>query len=211
MIPYKIIYSRRRTIQITVSGFNEIIVRCPFHTSKSNIERFLNEKQDWIDKVTSRNYERQQKIDRILKFRAVYVDGKQVPLILGDKNYITPTCVYLKSLEYIQEQFIKNFSQAFFDEVNFISEKTGLIPLSVKVRNYKSRWGCCDIKGNIFFNYKLFMLPLNLRKYVIIHELCHIKHHNHSSAFWSLVEHYLPNWKSLRKELKNYDFLTILY
>lgn len=211
MKPYKIIYSKRRTIQITVSNDNEILVRCPFHTSKSLVERFLNEKQAWIDNVVHRNTERQQKVDGVLNFKAVYVDGKQIPLILGEKNLITSTCVYLKKIEDIQRQFIKNFSQGFFDEVNYISEKTGLVPTSVKVRNYKSRWGCCDIKGNIYFNYKLFMLPLNLREYVIIHELCHLRYHNHSSAFWGIVKAYLPNCKSLRKELKNYDFLTKLY
>lgn len=211
MKPYNIIYSKRRSIQISVSDNNEITVRCPFHTGKSRIERFLNEKQDWIDKIISRNSKRQQKDNAVLNFKAVYVDGNQIPLILGEKNLVTSTCVYLKKIEDIQKQFIKSFSKSFFDEVNFISEKTGLVPLSVKVRNYKSRWGCCDIKGNIYFNYKLFMLPLNLREYVIIHELCHLKHHNHSTAFWSLVESYLPNCKSLRKELKNYDFLTKLY
>ena len=211
MKPYNVIYSKRRSIQIAVSGNNEITVRCPFHTSKSRIENFLNEKQDWINKIINRNYQRLQKVNEVLNFKAVYVDGNEIPLLLGEKNLITSSCVYLKRIEDIQKQFIKSFSKGFLDEVNILSEKTGLVPLAVKVRNYKSRWGCCDIKGNIYFNYKLFMLPLNLREYVIIHELCHLKHHNHSTAFWSLVESYLPNCKSLRKELKNYDFLTKLY
>lgn len=211
MIPYKIIYSKRRSIQISVSDDNAVTVRAPYTVSKERVERFIFEKRGWIDKVIRKNSERIQTVGEVLNFKAVYVDGKQVPLILGEKNLITPTCVYLKRLEDIQKQFTKNFSDGFLEEVNYISEKTKLIPSSVKVRNYKSRWGCCDIKGNICFNYKLFMLPLNLREYVIIHELCHLKHHNHSAAFWGLVELYLPDYKRLRRELKNFDFLTTLY
>ena len=211
MRPYKIIYSKRRTIQISVSNENEITVRCPLHTSKVRIEQFLYEKQDWIEKIIRKNVERLQTVHEVRNFNAVFVDGKQIPLILGFKNLITPTCIYLKSIKDIQKQFIKSFSQSFLNEVKYISENSGLIPYSVKIKNYKAKWGCCDINGNIIFNYKLFMLPLNLREYVIIHELCHLKHHNHSAAFWRLVEAYLPTYKELRKRLKDYDFLTKLY
>ena len=211
MRPYKIIYSKRRSIQISVSDDNEITVRCPKNMSNERIERFLFDKQSWIEKVIQRNSERQRQVGEVLNFKAAYVDGKQVPLILGEKNFVTSTCVYLKRIEDIQKQYIKSFSNVFIGEVNYISRNSGLIPLTVMVRNYKSRWGCCDVKGNICFNYKLFMLPQNLREYVIIHELCHLKHHNHSAAFWNLVEFYLPDCKKLRKELRNYDFLTKLY
>ena len=179
--------------------------------SKERVERFLFEKQSWIEKAVRKNSERLQRDSEVLNFKAVYVGGRQIPLILGEKNLVTDTCVYLKRIEDIQKQFTKSFLNGFLEEVNYISEHTGLVPLTVKVRNYKSRWGCCDIKGNICFNYKLFMLPQSLREYVIIHELCHLKHHNHSAAFWGLVELYLPDYKRLRRELKNFDFLTTLY
>ena len=211
MRPYKIIHSKRRTIQISVSNENEITVRCPLNMSKSRVERFLYEKQSWIEKIIGRNSERLQCVSKVRNFNAVFVDGKQVPLILGSKNQVTADCVYLKSIKDIQKQFIKSFSQGFLNEVEYISKNSGLIPLSVKVKNYRAKWGCCDINGNIIFNYKLFMLPPNLREYVIIHELCHLKHLNHSAAFWGLVESFLPLYKSLKKQLKEYDFLTKLY
>lgn len=211
MIVYKIIYCKRRSIQIQVSDNNEITVRSPINVSKERIERFISDKQGWIDKIINGNTERNKKFSEVIDFKSVYVDGKSVPLILGEKNSVSDSCVYLKRIDDIQRQFIKSFSQGFLADVDYIAKNTGLIPLTVKIRNYKSRWGCCDSKGNIVFNYKLFMIPQNLREYVIIHELCHLKHHNHSALFWGLVETYLPNYKSLRKELKNYDFLTKLY
>ncbi len=209
--PYKIIYAKRRSIQIKVSEDNEITVRCPLGMSKERIQRFLFEKQSWIDKVISKNTARLQRDSDVLNFKAVYVDGKQIPLVLGEKNLITQSQVYLKRIEDIRKLYTKTFYESFLAEVNYISEKSGLLPLSVNVKNYRSRWGCCDIKGNILFNYKLFMLPPRIREYVIIHELCHLRHHNHSAAFWKLVEYYLPDYKECRKELKNFDYLTTLY
>ena len=211
MIPYKIIYSKRRSIQISVSDNNEVTVRAPYNISKERIERFVFEKQGWIEKIIRKNSAIIQTTGDILNFKAVFVDGEQVPLILGESNLVTDTCIYLKRIEDIQKLYIKSFLKGFLAEVNYISEKTSLVPRSVKVKNYKSRWGCCDIKGDICFNYKLFMLPQRIREYVIIHELCHLKHHNHSAAFWGLVEYYLPDYKNMRKELKNFDFLTTLY
>lgn len=86
-----------------------------------------------------------------------------------------------------------------------------LYPASVSVKSYKGRWGCCDSKNNIIFNYKLFMLPRCIQDYVIIHELCHTLCHNHSPAFWKLVSEFLPDYKAVRAELRNFDFLTALY
>lgn len=211
MEPYKVIYSKRRSIQISVSDDNEIVVRCPNNISNERLKCFIAEKQSWIDKILSRNTARLHKESEVLNLKAVYIDGKQFPLFLGDKNLITQTCVCLKRIEDIQKQFTNWFSKDFLGEVEYISGNSLIFPLSVKIKNYRSRWGCCDIKGNICFNYRLLMLPQSIREYVIIHELCHIRHHNHSVAFWNLVESYLPNYKALRKELRNYDFLTKLY
>lgn len=211
MSAYKIVYSKRRSIQISVSDKNEVTVRCPYSVSKASVERFIFEKQQWIDRIIRKNSERMCAENKVLNFQAVYVDGKQVPLVLCEKNLVTANCVYLKRIEDIQKQFTKAFLYGFLSEVKYISDNTELIPLSVKVKNYKSRWGCCDINGNIYFNYKLFMLPLRLREYVIIHEFCHLKHHNHSNEFWRLVEYYLPSYKSCRRELRKFDYLTKLY
>jgi predicted metal-dependent hydrolase len=72
----------------------------------------------------------------------------------------------------------------------------------VRVGNQKSRWGSCNKKGDLSFNYRLMLLPEHLQDYVIVHELCHIKEFNHSAAFWALVAQTLPHWKELRKELR---------
>jgi len=73
----------------------------------------------------------------------------------------------------------------------------------VTIRHQKSRWGSCSSKGNLNFNCKLICLSNELQEYVIAHELCHLEEMNHSKKFWQLVEKTIPNYKELRKELKN--------
>jgi predicted metal-dependent hydrolase len=73
----------------------------------------------------------------------------------------------------------------------------------VSIRYQRSRWGSCSTDGNLNFNCKLLCLRGELRDYVIVHELCHLKEMNHSQNFWQLVSETIPHYKELRKELKD--------
>ncbi len=73
----------------------------------------------------------------------------------------------------------------------------------ISVKNQKSCWGSCSRKGNLNFNYKAADLPDELRDYIIVHELCHLGELNHSKKFWRLVQKAIPNYKILRRSLKN--------
>lgn len=73
----------------------------------------------------------------------------------------------------------------------------------VSIKNQKTCWGSCSRKGNLNFNYKVAGLPEKLRDYIIVHELCHLQELNHSKKFWKLVEKVVPDYKLLRKKIKN--------
>lgn len=73
----------------------------------------------------------------------------------------------------------------------------------ISIKNQKSCWGSASRKGNLNFNYKVANLAEDLRDYVIVHELCHLGELNHSQKFWELVQKAIPNYKNLRKKLKN--------
>ncbi len=70
------------------------------------------------------------------------------------------------------------------------------------IKNQKTRWGSCSRLGNLNFNYRIIFLPPDLRDYVIVHELCHLKEFNHSTNFWKLVAKTIPTYKQMRKKLK---------
>lgn len=70
------------------------------------------------------------------------------------------------------------------------------------IKNQKTMWGSCSIKKNLNFNYKIIYLPNDLANYLVVHELCHLTHFNHSKNFWALVKKLIPNYKKIHNELK---------
>lgn len=87
-------------------------------------------------------------------------------------------------------------------KIKYYSELTGLCPVSVKVTGAKTRFGSCSGKNAVCFSYLLMRYPDKAVDYVVLHELCHIKHHDHSKRFWALVEKYMPDYKERRSLLK---------
>ncbi|NJE02320.1 M48 family metallopeptidase [Thermococcus sp. JdF3] len=77
-------------------------------------------------------------------------------------------------------------------------------PGRVYIRHQKSRWGSCSPRGNLNFNVRLIALPPELREYVVVHELAHLRYMNHSKAFWELVGEFYPDYQAARKELKKW-------
>lgn len=76
----------------------------------------------------------------------------------------------------------------------------------ISIRNQKTRWGSCSLKKNLNFNWRIILLPDNLRDYLIIHELCHLKEMNHSLNFWKLVQEKVKDYKTRRKMIKQIRF-----
>lgn len=86
--------------------------------------------------------------------------------------------------------------------VQALSVLTGLVPKTVDVRNASSRWGSCSRRGRIMLHYRLMFLPQELIDYVILHELCHLRHFNHSRAFWDLLAVHSPSCQQWRRVLQ---------
>ncbi len=208
---YTVIKSRRRSLSVAVSAENKITVRCPLNFPDYKIEYFLNTKKDWLDKVIKKNAEKLSANDGLINHREIYVGGNKFPLVFSNKNAVTIQGVYVKNLKAIKKIFISAFGDGFLDIVEDLSQQLGLRANGFFIKSYKSRWGCCDKSGNLYFNWMLFMLSPEIQRYVIIHELAHLVYFNHSEKFWRLVEKYEPDYKAIRKHLKTFDFLTRLY
>lgn len=85
--------------------------------------------------------------------------------------------------------------------VSRFSAVTGLVPASVKITSAKTRFGSCSGKNAVCFSWRLMAYPMPAIEYVVLHELAHIRHHNHSAAFYALIEKYMPDYKERRKML----------
>ncbi len=99
---------------------------------------------------------------------------------------------------YTEEQF----KQIVEESANELIKITGLIPNKIRIRNIKYAWGTCSVNKNITINYNLIKYSKQAIKYVILHELCHLKYMNHSKEFWNLVQQYMPEYKKIKKEFK---------
>ncbi len=87
-------------------------------------------------------------------------------------------------------------------KVAFFAKIMGVQPTGVKITSAKTRWGSCSGKNSLCFSYRVMIYPEKAVDYVVVHELCHILHHDHSKEFWQAVERYMPDYKAAQKMLK---------
>ena len=104
----------------------------------------------------------------------------------------------LKTPLYTKEQF-KHIIEK---NTNQLIEETQLKPNKITIKQIKYAWGSCSNKRNITLNSELIKYSEQAIRYVILHELCHLKYMNHSKEFWNLVENYMPNYKKIKKEFR---------
>ncbi|MFC1754841.1 M48 family metallopeptidase [Thermoproteota archaeon] len=216
----KIIRSKRRSLTLEIKSDASVIVRAPKFASTQFIEKVLTQKRNWIRK-------KQEQIRAQLEANPVkgFTAGEEI-LFFGTHyriitvDNLTPTLIFnnhsfLLNTEHEGSKAKKLFEKWYRDQavkwitnrVTFLADQFGFKYSSVKINSAKSRWGSCSIKGSLNFSWRLMMAPVEIIDYVIIHELCHLKEHNHSSLFWKLVQQYCPNYKLYRSQLKNYSKL----
>lgn len=109
--------------------------------------------------------------------------------------------------EYTAEQIWEGKKKAAVvigDRAAFYSRSMGVSYGRITIRQQKTRWGSCSIRGNLNFNWKLALMPQDILDYVVVHELAHRREMNHSPAFWKIVEEVLPDYKERRKWLKEH-------
>lgn len=87
------------------------------------------------------------------------------------------------------------------DHVHRMARRMGFTVTSVHVRAQRSRWGSCSSRGTVSLNCRLLLLPLHLLEHVIVHELCHLKHMNHSPTYRKFLQSFAPDWKQKEKML----------
>lgn len=131
---------------------------------------------------------------------------------LSKNNINTDEFFLLGEIKKFAEYNIKNLDTYYKDEIKkilpskleYYSNKMQLFPTSISYRKNKRTWGSCNYKNGLNFNILLMKYPIEVMEYVIVHELAHIKHKNHSKDFWNLVTLYCPNYKEVEKLFKNF-------
>lgn len=167
-----VIRSNRKTLSIELKP-GEIIARAPARMKEKEIYKFIDSKITWIDKHLAKLNERQKILDDLKP--------------------------------YTQEE-IKSFTlQAKLDipkRVEFYAEKIDVTYNKITIRSQHTRWGSCSSKGNLNFNCLLVLLPDEIIDSIVVHELCHRKHMNHSAKFYAEIDKVFPEYKKCHLWLK---------
>lgn len=110
----------------------------------------------------------------------------------------------IKRFQVMDNRFRKAAKEYFPKRVAYYHALTGGVYTKITIRDQKTRWGSCSSSGTLSFNYRLMYAPPRVLDYVVVHELCHLTHMDHSKAFWTMVESILPEYKTYRQWLKEH-------
>ena len=186
---YSLIRSPRRTLSISISRDADIIVRAPLRYSLEKIEMFLHEKSRWIEKNQAKIQERnaEKEADKWYYFlfwgRYIQWEKRESEIIQFSKETLK---------KYVNERLLEFLSGSSFHRSI----------ANIRINTARTRWGSCSSKGNISFSYRLVAFPKETIDAVIVHELAHLSHPNHSKKFWDLVYSILPDYEVRVKILK---------
>lgn len=182
----------------------KIFVTTHYFTSEKRIQKLLEENRKAIEKMIERSLNREKKRELFLLFGkyydVIYGDFEQNIMVEDGKICVVNQEILVQWLEH----YIHNiFYQHLMDWYHRFEEK---IPIpDLKIKKMKTRWGVCNYqKGCITLNLELFRYEVECLDYVIIHELSHFLVPNHSKKFWCVVEKYCPNYKEIRKKLRDF-------
>ncbi len=215
--------NRLKTVSLKVKN-QEVVLSVPKFVTDSEIDNIIERKINWIrnklaiEKTNSfnikRKYENGEKFlyfgsEYSLKIKHynsdnVYLDNNS--MIVEVKN--NSKAVHIRNI--LNNWYIAESKKYLIKTTNYYEVLIGVSVNKLIFGKYKSKWGSCNSKKTISYDWRIIMAPLEVIHYLIIHELCHIKHLNHSNDFWKTVEKYMANYKLQKKWLKTNSSKLIL-
>ena len=201
----KIVKEQRKSLMLKILSEDAILVKAPLRSADSAIQKFIDSKRGWIDRHLKKmkmlaNFAKSFDFDNLIYENAIPImETKSLRLDYERLSERT-------RLKSIKNQYLSMFSVLkertlqLAEKFKFKVDK--ILPCSSTVK-----WGSYSSTGELKLNYKVIILPQDLVDYVIVHELCHIRHMNHKPQFWREVERFYPDYKKARNEMKLYSFV----
>ncbi len=211
-IAVEVIPADRKTYAIKVLHDGSVELRIPRHMPVREVETILQKHRDWIIKASDKQKAR---------FSDTFSDGAKAPLFgqlltladsKGNHAYYNEGVLYLPKNDRVAcltEIYRKVAKEYLPKRLEQLAAAYGFSYQSVKINSAKTRWGSCSGKKRINLSLRTVMLPKECIDYVLVHELCHLRHMDHSSAFWNEVEKILPDYKKREKRIKE-SFVILL-
>ena len=197
---YNVIIKKKgnKNTYIRVDENNNIIVTTNYFITNNKIKKILDDNIKFLNKALNKE-----------KKEGFYLMGKKYDIIIDEniKNIeINNNIIKVNSLKYLNNWYKKEIFKIFKERLDFYYNKFDEnIPYPLlKIRTMKTRWGVCNRKvKSVTLNFNLVKYDYDCLDYVIVHELSHFVHFDHSKEFWNTVSKYYPNYKIVQKKLKN--------
>lgn len=229
--------AHRRNITIQLQPHKPIKVLAAKATPQNMILEFLLSKKSWIEKNIEKFKDHPKPVEKKFQQNEIFQflgrDLKLKPVItLNKRKFVSATDEHLllhiprnewsatqlwqehaDSLEHIRQFYKREAVRTLEERTKYWAQQMNLYPKSLAFREQRTRWGSCSSRGSVNLNWRLIVFKLELIDYVIIHELAHLRHMDHSKNFWGLVAIHSPQYKALMDELKKQqslcEFLSI--
>lgn len=208
-IEYEIIRSKRKTISVTVDELGQVKVRAPLRASQKQIDAFVAQNKDWIISRAEKRHAlavRHPPIkgteDELLPYLGGNISLRKAasarPRLDGKTLFITDG---KDAAEQIKRWYKEQAKEILTAITQRVAAEYGFEYSCVKISSSKKRYGSCSEKNNINYSFRLIMFPPECIEYVVVHELCHTVHKNHSAGFWASVAQICPNYKALQRKM----------
>ena len=201
----KIVRSRRRTIVLIITQDSELVVRAPLRVSLAYINSLIRRKSAWIRRklleMSKKPKAEAKEFSEGEEFW--YLGGRYKLCILREARQD----IELTDQLYVSEKVMSRAGEALKQWYKAEALITGYRPLAIKISDAKKRWGSCSRKGALNFSWRAIMAPPAVVDYLLVHELVHIGHLNHSKQFWNRVREILPDYKRQEQWLRENDMV----
>jgi len=218
-IDYEVIRSRRKTADIVIERDGRIVVRAPEEITDERIEDLVEAKRIWIYKNLAEW--RDLNATRVLReykagegflylgrsYRLSLVADQDEPLMLKDGRFRLRRDLVDKghieaAKSAFRDYYIRRGLAKIPPRVAYYAPKIGVTPKTTDVRELGNRWASCSPSGSLAFHWKCMMAPLTILDYIVVHELCHLHHRNHSDAFWNEVDKVMSDFRERKEWLR---------
>ncbi|NJN47647.1 MAG: M48 family metallopeptidase [Candidatus Competibacteraceae bacterium] len=219
-IRFEIVFTRRKTLQVSVHADERVAIRAPLGTSTDKIAEWLRKQAAWIIKHRH-NFRRQPKVPQLRylsgelhlylgrHYRLRVRQGARDRVTLNDQELLvecvaTATSARTRQLleVWYQQQALVQFAES-LERCFSPFRRLGLARPSLRIQRMKTRWGSMSVKNRMSLNLDLIHTPLECLDYVVTHELCHLLHRNHGPGFYRLLAQLMPDWRMRKHTLKN--------
>ncbi|MEW6178813.1 MAG: SprT family zinc-dependent metalloprotease [Chloroflexota bacterium] len=221
----RLVRTKRKTLALIIRPDGTLEVRAPLRLPQKDILEWVAGKREWIEKhrqeVLKEQAERAKLANRPLQSGdLIYVLGQSYPLriiktqdsvLRLETTRLVMSSDLLPHAQAVLQKFLTNHLNLTLTlRLPYFTDLVGKEPIKVRTSKARTRWGSCSSNGNVAFNWRLAMAPLDIVDYIIVHELVHLKYPNHSRAFWAEVARILPDYKARKQWLKQYgSWLTL--